>query len=417
MVPHKPGFINVDELAQQLTVQQVADHFGVPVDALQQTGREIRTRCFLQCGKQHETGDRALAIQSEHPAKIWKCHDYDCPVKQGGNLVSLVSLAMGLPVRPRGDDFKRVARLMQSLCNGDAPQPESTASASVQPKPDLPNKAEPKVNAPLAESDNERVRAIDELHRKLTVDLSRLPPAASAYVRRHGFLNEDAAARWQVGYLARDSGGDASGGTMRGKFVVAIADRDGNRVAYAGRDPDWEAKHAAWAAAGRQGKEPAKWTFPKNFFRGVEVYAQDRLRTEEVRDKLRHIGLPVTEGPLDSINTWESLDVPSVAILSNHATDEQLERIAELANDVSNGTVTLLYDCDEQGERGMDIDTVKLSKLCRVQRAWSRDMHGGTFQGKQPSELTPQDWDIIKAHLDKTPSASTAEALEASVGE
>jgi hypothetical protein len=414
MAPHKPGFINVDELAQQLTVQQVADHFGVPADALQQAGREIRTRCFLQCGKQHDTGDRALAIQSEHPAKIWKCHDYDCPVKQGGNLVSLISLAMGLPVRPRGEDFKRVARLMQSLSNGDAPEP--TASPRVQPRPDLP-KDEPKVNSPLTESDNERVRAIDELYRKLTVDLSHLPPAASGYVRRHGFLNEDVAARWQVGHLARDAGGDASGGTMRGKFVVAIADRDGNRVAYAGRDPDWETKHTAWAAAGRQGKEPAKWTFHKNFFRGVEVYAQHRLHTEDVRNKLRGIGLPLVEGPLDSINTWETLDVPSVAILSNHATDAQLARIAELANDVSDGTVTLLYDCDEQGERGMDIDAVKLSKLCRVQRAWSRDMHGGTFQGKQPSELTPQDWDVIKSHLIKTPNAPTAEASEATAGE
>lgn len=108
--------------------------------------------------------------------------------------------------------------------------------------------AEAKVNVPLAESDNQRVRGIDEFYKKLTVDLSRLPPAASRYVRRHGFLTEEAAARWQVGYLAMDTKGDRTGSTMRGKFVVAIHNRDGQRVAYAGRDADWETKHNAWVA-------------------------------------------------------------------------------------------------------------------------------------------------------------------------
>jgi len=187
---------------------------------------------------------------------------------------------------------------------------------------------------------------------------------------------------------------------MRGKFVIAIHNRDGQIIGYAGRDPDFEVKHEAWVAGDREGKEPAKWTFPKAFFRGVELYAQHRLaQSEEVRAKLHGLGLPVVEGAMDAINLWTTLDVPSVAVLSNHATDDQVKRIAELADEYADGVVTLLYDCDEGGERGMDSDTVKFSKLCRVQRGWSKDMYEGAFTGRQPSELKPDEWERIREHL------------------
>jgi len=194
------GFIDVDKISEQLTVEQVAAYFGVSGDAITRSSTECRTRCFLQCGKTHETGDRALAIQAEHAAKVWKCHDYDCG-KQG-NLVSLVSLAMGLAARPRGEDFKTVARTMQAILEGGSPESDA-AVQSRETSTDNANqmeKREPKVNVPLSESEHERVRSIAELYRKFILDVSKLNPAASAYVRRHKFLTEEVAADWQVGY-------------------------------------------------------------------------------------------------------------------------------------------------------------------------------------------------------------------------
>ena len=91
---------------------------------------------------------------------------------------------------------------------------------------------------------------------------------------------------------------------------------------------------------------------------------------------------------MDQVNLAETLNVPSAAILSNAATDYQIERIAEMAHQVAGGVVTLLYDCDEQGDQGMDRDSVKFAKHCRVQRAWARDMHGGRFAEMQPEQLT-----------------------------
>jgi hypothetical protein len=47
----------------------------------------------------------------------------------------------------------------------------------------------------------------------------------------------------------------------------------------------------------------------------------------------------------------------------------------------------------------MDRDTVKLSKLCHVRRAWAQEMHGGRFRGKQPEQLTAEEIYFLRALL------------------
>ena len=74
MAGEKPGFVNVDELMRQVTFEQAAAYYGVALPEIHRVGNEIRTRCFLNCGRREQTGHRALAIQAEHPAKIWRCH-------------------------------------------------------------------------------------------------------------------------------------------------------------------------------------------------------------------------------------------------------------------------------------------------------------------------------------------------------
>jgi len=388
-----------DALGEGLDTEQLLTQLGQSAELIARKGSEIRTACFLQCGKEHATGNRAIAINDEHASKLWQCHEYDC--KKSGNLLSLVSLAIGGPAKPKGDDFWRAVEAIEAIKGGHSPTvsgssatPGSSAVVRVQPK-------KPKVNIPLADSDNERTRSVANLHKKLTLDISRLNPAASRYVRGYRFLNEEVGDDWLVGYLSKNTGGDRSGGTLRGRFCIAVKNRDGKIVAYGGRDPEWEHKHAAWVSAGRKEKEPAKWLFPRSFHRGVELYGEHRIveAVDVCREKLQGIGLPVVEGALDAINLWETLDTPCVAILSNKATQHQVERIAELAKQVSDGVVTMLYDCDEAGNSGADRDTVLLSKHCRVQRGWSNEMHGGAFVGKEPSHLTVTDWNTIKAHI------------------
>src|SRR5205085_10375608 len=133
MPPEKKTFINVDELMPQLSLDDVARHYGVQLPELHQIASETRARCFLNCGKTSETGDRALAIQTDHPARQWKCHQYGCG--KGGNLVSLCDLikpGANAGGRPRGERFKEIAKDLQHIVSGDLP--EGTLSASPAPK-------------------------------------------------------------------------------------------------------------------------------------------------------------------------------------------------------------------------------------------------------------------------------------------
>src|SRR4051812_18980301 len=116
MPAEKPGYINVDELMPQVSLEQVAQFYGLALPELKRIGSETRVRCFLNCGKTCETGDRALAIQENHPAKQWHCHQYGCG--KSGNLVSLMDLVKpgeAMNGKPRGERFKEIAADLRAV--------------------------------------------------------------------------------------------------------------------------------------------------------------------------------------------------------------------------------------------------------------------------------------------------------------
>src|SRR5438874_134911 len=127
---------------------------------MKRIGAEVRSRCFLQCGRKCETGDRALAIQADEPTKKWKCFQSGCG--KSGNLVSLVDLVKpgeNAAGKPRGDRFKAIAADLVAMAEGlvrgvDVPTPNKTTEP------------EPVVNTPLADSSNERARALVTLDEK-----------------------------------------------------------------------------------------------------------------------------------------------------------------------------------------------------------------------------------------------------------
>src|SRR5258707_9085435 len=138
MSAEKKSFIKVDDLMPQVTLPQAAAFYGVSLPELHQVGSETRARCFLNCGRTAETGDRALAIQAEHPAKQWHCHQYGCG--KSGNLVSLCDLlkpGTSGGGRPRGDRFKEIAADIAAMVAGvtTGETPLATAAAAKKPHP------------------------------------------------------------------------------------------------------------------------------------------------------------------------------------------------------------------------------------------------------------------------------------------
>src|SRR5438093_7624511 len=130
----KKGYINVDELIPQVRIEQAATFYGVPLPELKKVGNETRTACFLNCDKKAPTGDRALAIQAEHPAKQFHCHNYGCG--KGGNLVSLCDLmkpGANAGGKPRGDRFKEIAKDLQAMAGGEVGTPSPAPAVPAAP--------------------------------------------------------------------------------------------------------------------------------------------------------------------------------------------------------------------------------------------------------------------------------------------
>ncbi len=421
MAPERKSFINVDELMPKLSLEDVARHYNTQLPELYKVGNETRTRCFLVCGKSQETGDRALAIQHDHPAKQWHCHQYGCG--KGGNLVSLCDLLKpgdAAGGRPRGERFKAIAADLLAMTTGERPaegqRPATPRVAAAAP--------EPKVNGPLAESPNERARSLTELDSKFTLDLAGMPPKASLYLRRRPFFSSEVCRKWRMGYLPRDTGDDKSGGTMRGKIVYPYLSETGQVLTWFGRDPEFEDKHKTWEGTDRSEREPEKFHFIKGFHRGLELFGQHAL-VEPREDKtmkrlgsilglkpsdqhalgdprgaetMQRLGLILVEGPNDVIRL-DTLGVPAVGLCSNTITREQADKAARLARELGNGIVTIFLDCDPEGENGMKQCLGYLAQLCPVRLAWTSKMYGGKFRGRQPESLTIQEWQEISAFL------------------
>ncbi len=394
MSPEKrSGFINVDELIPQVTLEQVAAYYGVPLPELKRVGQETRTRCFLACGRTRETGDRALSIQTDHPAKQWKCFQYGCT--KSGTLIALMDLlkpGANMGGRPRGDRFKTIAADLVAMTQG------MTIAANLSPPtPSVaPPAPAPIRNIPLAQSDNERARGLVNLDAKFVTDPAAMPPAASRYVRTRPFFSSETLKKWRAGYLPRATGDDKSGGTMRGRIVYAYASETGEVLTWFGRDPEFEEKSARWIAGGRVDREPEKFHFVKGFHRGLELFGQHALRDPSVAEQLRKYGLVIVEGPNDVI-ALDALGIPAVALCSNTITREQAEKVGRLAHELAGGVATLMLDCDPEGDNGVQQVLPMLAEFLPVRLAWSGRMHDGRFKNRQPETILGEEWQAIEA--------------------
>ena len=378
----------------QVTLPQTAAFYSVPLPELHQVGSETRARCFLNCGRTAETGDRALAIQTDHPAKQWHCHQYGCG--KSGNLVSLCDLmkpGSAAGGKPRGDRFKAIAADIAAMVEGvtRGETPSETAPATKKPEAS-------KLNVPLKDSENVRARGLTELDRKFVLDIAAMPPPASAYLRRRPFLSLEECRKWGAGYLPRDSGEDKSGGTMRGKIVYCYRSEAGEILTWFGRDPEFEDKHKTWASTDKSEREPEKFHFVKGFHRGLELFGQHRLREPNHAEKLKALGLILVEGSNDVIKL-DTLGIPAVGLCSNTITREQADKMARLARELAGGIVTVFLDCDAEGENGMKQCLGYLSQLTPVRLAWTSKMFGGKFTSRQPESLTTSEWQEIEAYL------------------
>lgn len=202
-----------------------------------------------------------------------------------------------------------------------------------------------------------------------------------------------------MGYLPSNAGSDRSGGTMRGRIVYPLLSANGQVLTWFGRDPAYESKHQKWLAGGGEGREPEKFHFVKGFQRGLELFGQQALRLSEAGflEQMTECGIIVVEGPNDVI-ALDALGVPAVGLCSNTITQNQADKLVQWAKRYGNGDITLMFDCDAEGENGAKQSLFLLAQHCRVRLGWSSAMCAGRFRNRQPESLTLEEWNMLCRH-------------------
>lgn len=387
---------NVDELQAETTLQEAAAKCNATID-VHGTGRQVRLDCPFGCPGDH-AGKRELSVDTGNPQKVFACHAYQCSVR--GNLLTLMHgwLTTTAPTggKLKGEEFNRVRRVLAGALN---PLPSGTSPAAASSGPEA--KAEPARNVPLAESENEKARELVTLDEKFVRDVAHMPPAAASYVRRHPCLVPQAMAKWRAGVLPQDGGSDKRAWSLRGQLLYPVLSEHGQLLAWAARDPQFEAKEEAFKAmppdARAKEKPPAKHRFPVDFKRGTELFGQhaSRLNESGYRETIARVGIIVVEGFNDVIGL-DSLGVPAVAIMSNKITEQQVAKVERWAKLLAGGKVTLLFDADDAGDAGAKEALWLLAERgLDVRLGWSRAMHGGKFAGQQPEGIGSENWEQL----------------------
>ena len=387
--------MNVDQLQADASLTEAAAKCGVALDA-HGSGQEVRLDCSFGCQGDH-CGRREIAVNTENPQKVFMCHAYQCGFR--GNLLTLMHgwLTGTRPAceKLKGDEFHRVKNILASdatvATRTDSSPPKITTSESPAPIPDR--------NIPLIESDDAKIRELATLDEKFIVDVATMPPATASYVRRHPCLSPESMKKWRSGILPLHGGDDKRGFSLRGNVIYPVLSEDGQVLAWIGRDPTYEQKERDFArltpAERTEVTAPMKHRFPKGFHRGLELFGQQASRLKEpgYRESIARHGIIVVEGFNDVIGL-DNLGIPAVAIMSNRITEHQIEKVARWAKHLAAGKVSLFFDCEETGDDGAKEAVWQLvQRDLDVRLGWSQSMRGGAFKGRQPENLSREEWE------------------------
>jgi len=389
----------IDELIAETPFDRVASHYGLPLPADGTT--EYRLNCVFDESCREDTYGH-LTVKLTDPAKLIFCHS--CRVR--GNLLTLLhGLERQAPPsggRLRGDEFKAAATKLREIAGATAESiPVSAADESSTPSaPLIEPSAQAPVNTPLRRHDKEGARALEDLYRDLISDPAEMSPQAATYFRSRPWLTDELCRKWGVGYLPKNGRS-----LFRGWFVYTQRNERGEVISYSGRDVQFEDKWRKWIAAGRpEEKKPNKHRFVSGYHRGVELFGQPAARLTEpvIHQSLQELGLVVVEGAND-VMRLDALGIGAVGLCSNRATAEQIEKIDRFARNTADSRVVLLPDCDQPGEDGFKELLWELNERgLDVRLGWSKVMHGAKFFGKQPEDLTDDEWTGLCLSLRRT---------------
>lgn len=382
---------DVDDLISETSVDRVLNYFG---QRLTDTASgEHRMACVFNedCDKS-QYGN--LTVKLNDPVNRIYCHS--CGVR--GNLLTLIhGLDRRTPPsggRLRGDEFKAAVATLRTIAGSEEQnQSKPDATPTVSPKADSPT---PKpINVPLIRHEKEAARKIADLCNDLIVDVAEMSPKAGEYVRRRDWMTPELLSNWGVGWIP----GNGRSLFRKGYLVYTHRNERGEVVSYSGRDLSFEEKWDKWIRDGRpEGKKPGKHRFVQGFHKGLELYGGHATRLEEeyVRESLAKRGVVVVEG-MNEVMRMETLGVAAVGLAGSKGTDTQVATLIRYARNAGGNRIILMPDCDEEGETAFKELLWQLAEASvDVKLGMSSRMYGGKFAGRQPEELSDEEWRAIE---------------------
>lgn len=389
MSPKNPSYINdVDDLIAQTSVEQVLTHFGKPLPSTS-TG-EHRMQCvFNDDCADSQYGN--LTVRMDDTVNRIYCHS--CGVR--GNLLTLLhGLEHHQPPaggRLRGEEFKAtVAKLREISGQTDvSPAPNNVAQQrrveSPAPKP---------INVPLLKHEKEAARELADLFDELVVDVAEMSPEAAQYVRQRPWMTPELMKNWGVGWIP----GNGRSFFRKSYFVYTHRNERGEVLSYSGRDLNFDQKWLKWIKDGKpEGKKPNKHRYVSGYHKGQELFGGQAGRIDEpyVAESLSKRGVVVVEG-MNEVLRMETLGVAAVGLTSNKATDRQIQKLVQFAQQAGGNRIMLLPDCDEEGEGGFKSLLWKLAeRRVDVRLGCTSSMFDGQFRGRQPEDFSDEDWSMI----------------------
>ena len=126
---------------------------------------------------------------------------------------------------------------------------------------------------------------------------------------REAGLSPELAKAWGVGWCSR--------GLLRGRIAFPIRAADGTVMAYTGLSP-------------KADDEEGRWKFPSGFQRSLELFAIDRLHTDEAaRQQALEQGLTLAEDPLEALRLQASGVLTAVSPMGPELSEAQLAMLLD----------------------------------------------------------------------------------------
>lgn len=333
-------WVDFAEVKSAVSLKMVLDHYGI---RLRPSGPDrLRGKCPLPSHSSKDSSESFIATLNKGKGGAWSCHSSSCAAarggKIGGNALDFVAAMEKCSVRDAAIKLQTIF-LVPAAGNSPSdakakPSDESHASVvleaeekSVSEKDDGGGESGP--NKPLGWP----LKNLDYTH---------------PYLVERG-ITEETARKFDVGYFSGK-------GSMHGRISIAIDNKNGERVAHAGRSID--------------GTEP-RYRFPPGFRKSLELFNVHRVKGE--------MCVVIVEGFFDCMKI-QAAGFPCVALMGCAMTEPQEDLIADHF-----GSVVLMLDGDEAGRNATETIRDRLARRVFSVRTVELD------DGVQPDLMTQQE--------------------------